>query len=340
MNELTRAPDNDAPPIKPLGMGVFLAVGLGLPLWYTWSMYKSGIVIDQEAMQENPEAVMAIMVPLMVFGGIQALGPGIAALLARLMGKEGFGEGNFRWMPGKLFWKLLLGYPLLAWLAFAITALTGMGTINSEALSGLGGKEVAGLAATLLLTPLVTLLFAIPSEWGWRAYFYSRMAGRFGPKTGALWAAVPAAALGAVAVKVAIPQGGISEMQAMVAAVVNAAIFSVLASYFYRRWRSIWASALLPVAIGVHAATLARFIINPEPWIGAPQGAIFFAVVGVLAWRLWQADWTPIDESTKLLEPEMAYEIPDTPAIPPPMTAGAPEKPEEAAGDESPGDWT
>ncbi|MCH7493541.1 hypothetical protein IIA16_02355 [bacterium] len=139
MNEFTAAPDNDAPPIKPLGMAVFLAVALGLPLWYTWSMFNSGIVIDLKAMAEDPEATMAIIIPLMIFGATQAVGPAVAALLARLIGREGFGEGNFRWMPGKLFWQLFLGLPLLVWLAFLLTAITGMGTIDSSVFATMEG---------------------------------------------------------------------------------------------------------------------------------------------------------------------------------------------------------
>lgn len=340
MDEFAQTPDHDAPPIKPVGMGIFLLVAFGAPLWYLISLISSGIVIDVEALQSDPEAAMAIMVPMMVMGAIQIFSPALGALVARLVGKEGFGEGNFRWMPGKLFWLLFLGLPILVWLAFGITAVSGMGTIDTSSFTGEEmGRSMGGAIGTAILGPLFGMLLAIPASWGWLAYFYSRMVGLFGPRMAAVWSAVPAVLLGVVGARLVAPVGGIGETQTMVAGGLNAVLFTILAAYLYRRWKSIWAAALVSAALNSHLTLPAQIVTNPEPWIGAPSGAIFFLVFGVVAWKVWQADWTPIDESTKLLEPEMAYEIPDTPAIPPPMTAGAPEKPEEAAGDESPGDW-
>ncbi|MCH7493542.1 CPBP family intramembrane metalloprotease [bacterium] len=193
------------------------------------------------------------------------------------------------------------------------------------------------MIATVLVAPLLAMVASIPSEWGWRAYFYSRMAGRFGARAGALWAAIPVAALGVVAVKVTVPQGGISESQAMVAAALGAGLFSIIASYFYRRRKSIWAAALATGAIAAHAnGVLTTIVTDPEPWIGAPSGAIFFGVFGVVAWKLWHADWTPVDDSTPVMEMEAAYEIPDGPAVPEPMESAPPEKTEEEP-DDSPG---
>lgn len=301
MNENVISQEGAAPPIKPLGLGVFLLVALGGPAWYLLSLLNSGVVIDVEAMQSDPNYAMSMMGTMLMMQIVLPLIPAVGALLARLVAREGFGEGNFKWMSAGAFFRIFFGTGIVLWLAFVITAVTGLATVDQTA----GGTAenpaayAAALAGQLAIGPLIGMLFVIPSAWGWLSYFYTRMAGIMAPQAAALLTAIPQALLAVIGVRIVVMGDSVGPTQLLVANMVNAVAFGLVAAWLFRRLRSIWAAALFSAVAGVNLQTPDALLTDTREWLGAPYGAVMWAVMAVACWRVWQADWNPISQYTE-----------------------------------------
>lgn len=144
-------------------------------------------------------ALVALSAPAMVFAvvarndiGILVLmwAPGLAAVIARLTLREGFGDISLR-LGRRNWWALLiaLGYPV----AIAIAAY-GVGWASGLAhFTGGWGGFAGELLVGITLGTAVGLVFALGEELGWRGYLLTRLIDAEIPRpimvSGLIWAA-------------------------------------------------------------------------------------------------------------------------------------------------------
>ncbi|MFI7000132.1 type II CAAX prenyl endopeptidase Rce1 family protein [Nocardia sp. NPDC050175] len=151
-------------------------------------------------------ALVALSAPAMVFAvvarndiGILLLmwAPGLAALIARLILREGFGDISLR-LGGRRSWLaflIALGYPVaIGAAAYGVGWASGLADFISPAGTSSGWGSFAGelLIATTLGTA-VGLVFALGEELGWRGYLLTRLIEAEIPRpimvSGLIWAA-------------------------------------------------------------------------------------------------------------------------------------------------------
>ncbi|MFI6041584.1 type II CAAX prenyl endopeptidase Rce1 family protein [Nocardia sp. NPDC051321] len=150
-------------------------------------------------------ALVVLSAPAMIFAvvarndvGILVLmwAPGLAALVARLMLREGFGDISLR-LGRRSGWVLLiaLGYPVgIATAAYGVGWASGLAHFTSPAGTSSGWGAFAGeLIVGTVLGTAVGLVFALGEELGWRGYLLTRLIDAGVPRpimvSGLVWAA-------------------------------------------------------------------------------------------------------------------------------------------------------
>ncbi|MBC8514930.1 hypothetical protein H8D30_03605 [bacterium] len=313
----------------PLGLVVYLAVAFILPLWLVFQMKSQGVASGDSA---NPMAGFLVV-------GLSFL-PAIAAVIARLVGKEGFGGAGFKWMPGKVFWGLFLGGIGIAWLAFAFTALFGWAEIDLEMTAwkaemtialkaamaaqgvslsdlppGFIEKQVGTTAGaqwiTMAVGPFIGMFLAIGSTYGWYAYFLPRMAVRVGRRKAAIAVGVLAGVAASFMVMVA-PEAqfmGHSVEEVALGSGIQTIFLAIIGSWVFLRWGSIWATGLVGASLGSHLAPTGLYLANPESGMATPFGLALWIPLAVVSFFVLKGDWSPWEDKTELL-------IEDAPPIP------------------------
>ncbi|PXX71222.1 CAAX prenyl protease-like protein [Nocardia tenerifensis] len=119
--------------------------------------------------------------------------PGLAALIARVVLREGFDDISLR-IGGRRGWwamPLALGYPVaIAVAAYGVGWATGLAEYTSSAgWVSFGGELLAGV----VLGTAIGLVFALGEELGWRGYLLTRLIDAEVPRpvlvSGSIWAA-------------------------------------------------------------------------------------------------------------------------------------------------------
>ncbi|WP_280443337.1 type II CAAX endopeptidase family protein [Nocardia brasiliensis] len=151
-------------------------------------------------------ALVVLSAPAMIFAvvarneiGILLLmwAPGVAALLARLLLREGFGDISLRFGGRRGWWACLftLGYPVVvAGAAYGVGWLTGLAEFSTPDGEATGWFAFAvQLLIGLVPGTAIGLVFALGEELGWRGYLLTRLIDAGIPRPilvgGLIWAA-------------------------------------------------------------------------------------------------------------------------------------------------------
>jgi membrane protease YdiL (CAAX protease family) len=239
--------------------------------------------------------------------------PAIAAVIIRLVFREGFGDID--WKAFSLRWLIpgMLLFPILAWIvAPAYLCITGQditwaawltpaadGMITPLADTGLGepfpAEELNGkLLKKLLLNLPILCILTFGEEFGWRSFLQTRLMSRYGARTAIVWTAFIWGYwhLGFHTLDMGDTNGFLDILGALVIAPLSLAAVGIVFGWLYYRTGSLWVVVVAHAAVNKWTAVPLRYLEHPGGNEGATLAYLIAAIVVGALW-LWKM---PIDD--------------------------------------------
>ena len=293
-------PHNTTSPVNWTGVVVFILLTFAI----SWSIWIG---------------LRALGVPLIIYASIGMFGPALAALLVRLLRREGFADAGLRLIgrghkgAGRMYLAAYFVPPLLIAAGIALALLTGIqhwafqeslqtsAHAITKALAQHGQKFPSGSYSAeqlalfnIILQTVLAFAFAIPinmiftfgEEFGWRGYLLPHLSALGGISasiiTGVVWGLwhAPIIVLDGYNYP-GYPWLGVGMM------VIFTASLSIIFAWLRFRSGSIWPSTMAHAVINAQAGFGILLLSSADSLLRAPIGVI--GLIPMIAFAIWLA---------------------------------------------------